>query len=72
MTAENIVVNIMLAIASIGLLFMVVIFNTELPPLLKAYEKKRDKAFAVAVFIFTDSLLLCALVLVIYGIIGKL
>ena len=72
MTAENIVVNIMLAIASIGLLFMAVIFNTELPPLLKAYKGKRDKAFAVAVFIFTDSLLLCALVLVVYGIIGKL
>lgn len=35
-------------------------------------KEKRDKAFAVAVFIFTDSLLQCALVLVIYGIIGKL
>lgn len=72
MEAENIVVNIMLAIASIGLLFMAVIFNTKLPPLLKDFEGKRDKAFAVAIFIFTDSLLLCALVLVFYGIIEKL
>ena len=72
MSVENIVVNIMQAIASIGLLFMAVIFNTELPPLLKAYKGKRYKAFAVAVFIFTDSLLLCALVLVVNGIIVKL
>ena len=72
MTAENIVVNIMLAISSIGLLFMAVIFNTELPPLLKVIKGKRDKAFAIAVFILTDSLLLCALVLVVCGIIGKL
>lgn len=71
MTVENIVVNIMLTIASIGLLFMTVIFNTKLPPLLKSY-KGRDKAFAVAVFIFTDSLLLCALALVVYGRIEKL
>lgn len=71
MTAENIVVNIMLAISSIGLLFMAVIFNTELPPMLKDYKGKRDKTFAVAVFILTDSLLLCALILIVIGIIGK-
>ena len=72
MTAENIVVNIMLAISSIGLLFMAVIFNTKLPPLLKTFNDKKEKAFAIAAFVFCDTLLLCALVLVVNGIIEKL
>lgn len=72
MNVEDIVINVILAVASCGVLFVSLVFNIKLPPLLKAFKGKMDKAFAVAVFIFTDSLLLCALVLVVYGIIGKL
>lgn len=72
MSVENIVVNIMLTVASIGLLFVAVIFNTKLPPLFKDFDDKTEKAFAIAAFIFGDTLLLCALILVANRIIGML
>ena len=72
MTAENIVVNIMLAISSIGLLFMCVVLNTTLPPLFNLCEKKTDKAFFISAFVFGDILLLCALILIVNGIIEEL
>lgn len=72
MSVENIVINIMLTVASIGLLFMTVIFNTKLPPLLKASDDKTEKTFAIAAFIFCDTLLMCALILIANGIIGML
>lgn len=72
MSIENIVVNIMMTVASVGLLFTAVIFNTKLPPLFKAFDDKTEKAFAIAAFIFCDTLLLCALILVANGIRGML
>lgn len=72
MSIENIVVNNMLTVASIGLIFMAVIFNTKLPPLFKTFDDNTEKAFAIAAFIFCDILLLFALILVANGIIGML
>lgn len=72
MSVENVVVSILLFMASIGLAFMSVVFNTMLPPLFKTFEKKTDKAFAIAAFVFGDILLLCALILIVNGVIEEL
>lgn len=69
---ENIVTSILLAVASIGLAFMCVVFNTKLPPLFKTFEKNTEKAFVIAAFVFGDILLLCALILVVNGVTEKL
>ena len=72
MTAENIVINILIAVSSTGLLFIAAIFNIKLPPLFKDFKKKPEKAFVIAAFVICDILILCALFLTINGIIGKL
>lgn len=72
MSVVNIVTSILLGVASIGLAFMCVVFNTMLPPMLKDFKKKTDKAFFVAAFVFGDILLLCAIILIVNGLIEKL
>ena len=72
MSVENIVINILIAVSSTGLLFIAAIFNIKLPPLFKSFKDKTDRAFAVAAFVFVDILLLCALFLIANGIIEEL
>ena len=72
MNIENVVTNILLDVASIGLAFMVVIFNIKMPPLFKAFDDKTDRRFAIAAYVFCDILLICAIILVANGIIEKL
>lgn len=72
MSVENIVINIMLAVSSCGLLFVAVFFNIKMPQLFKAFEDKTEKAFAIAAFVFGDTLLLCLLILIVNGIIEML
>ena len=72
MNVENVVTSILIAVSSICLAFMLVVFNTGIPPLFKDFKKKTEKAFVVAAFVICDILILCALILVVCGIIGKI
>lgn len=72
MNIENIVTSILIAIPSICLAFMLVVFNTRIPPLFKDFEKKTEKAFVIAAFVICDILLLCALILIVNGIIEEI
>lgn len=72
MSVENVVTSILLAAATIGLAFMCVVFNTVLPQMFKTFKKKTDKAFVIAAFVFGDVLLLCAIILIVNGVVEKL
>ena len=72
MSVENVVISILLGVASICLAVTFIVFNTMLPPLFKTFEKKTDEAFFIAVFAFFEIMLLCALILVVNGVIEKL
>lgn len=60
---ENIVINIMLAVSSLGLLVAVVIFNMKLPTLVKGFEDKTERAFFITAAVIIDTLLLCSMIL---------
>ena len=72
MNIENVVTNILIAVSSICLAFMSVVFNTGIPQLFKDFKKKPEKAFVIAAFVICDILILCALILIINGIIEEI
>lgn len=69
MSVENVITNVLLFTALIGLAFKCVVFSTTLPRLFKNFGKK---AFFIAALVFCDILLSCALILVVNGVIEKL
>lgn len=60
---ENIIINIMLAVSSLGLFVAAVIFNVKLPMIAKGFEDKIDRAFFITAAVIIDTLLLCSMIL---------
>lgn len=61
---ENIIINIILAVSSLGLFVAAVILNVKLPMIAKGFEDKIDRAFLITAAVIIDTLLLCAMILI--------
>ena len=72
MSVKNILIDIMMAMSLLAAVFTGVIFNVKLPPLLKLYEDKAEKACMIVCLVFCDILLLLGMILIINEIIWKL
>jgi hypothetical protein len=60
---ENIIINIIMAVSSLGVLVAAVIFNVNMPMIVKGFEEKIDRAFFITAAVMVDTLLLCAMIL---------